>query len=230
MSILRISLLILLSSHVLVCIGCTHKRWAEQWKDLPGKWREKDLSDASAAGKDPYLFVTGSWGYRFGQIQGSGVWDIDVGHILIAPTSTVEQVACQMDRDECSGVYFKIDPENVRILLTFTRRAYPEMTYYGLRLINSAGELVAILPKAQIAYDLDNGRPFNIPLHTAEKLCVSAEQRVLAMREIRRVSKDFAEGRFNEKTVARLQAGLAAQLAINAPLCRDSGPRSKDKH
>jgi hypothetical protein len=133
----------------------------------------------------------------------------------------VDNVFCTTGADQCSGIFFYIAPNRIRIIVNLSRPALPEIVYFGITLRNADRQVVAILPRTNLAYDLDTGQIRPIPVRTWTKLCVAAEARVLVEREIARLARDMREGKIDEKNGMSLQKSLAAYLANDARLCRN---------
>jgi hypothetical protein len=203
--------------------GCSHRRWASQWQRIPGRWRSGTTAPSPEAAAS--VTLTGSWGFRFGQLQATVSEDLDDVMVTTKPVSGVTEVFCLTGPDQCRGVYYYLAPHTIRVLLTLSRPALPELVYWGLYLRDDKNNVVAHLEPQATAFDLETGSYRPIPVRTWAKNCVAAEANVLADSEIARVFRDMKKGQINESTASIIQKDLAAYLATSAALCGPSADR-----
>ena len=216
---------------VIMCVtlpGCCSARWTETWKTLPNAWRYQDCALGDVGGT---VSVSGIHGFRFGDGLVFIVVNVPCSDIISRVPSDGEVIhwaaePTAADRT-CFGRICHLGRNQLRVLVVANR--------LDLRLLMASDEgliltceddpgLSVFIPLPKQFYDLDIGTGVSGQLHEGLQRCEAAEERLLALKEIKCAAGDLHARRISHANAVDIETRLGVFLSSDAHLCRCGKP------
>jgi hypothetical protein len=200
---------------LLMSSSCSH-RWPNQWFSIHKRWQPEF---GPVSGADSGLMFHG--GYRFGELNGMLVMDLPSVEVVNVPPDTLVEVQWVADASACHGFAFKLGSGRVRFLLAISRLTLRQAIGGGVALLmeDANHRVIGAIQPSLTGFDLDTWALVPFPFDGRYATCVSAEQRVLALAELKRIASDRDARRIDDASAMQLQDQLSPMLSSHGRLC-----------